>query len=460
MATLGATPRDYNAEFEFYSNSFKNYENQFLNQKSDLAQAFPVISQLFCDPDVLMNSLNRKTNCLTPEEMLDDKIVEAFFEAMPPMQKDNLLASVEKQKNTGELKSQILLAEFLRERASAEPQARAPFETWTRIRYNIWRWATMQKEAAALDVCGAEKPADALPGGLYSAAFYEKVFQCESAVKSNHIALRDQALAALAPLQPGMDEARAQRDLKDEEFSRLSAEFVNVSMQRLSNVGEQGDLTRLFTECVLPLQAAELCSQSISGAVVSSQAAIEQQSAIYLDTVRALILNINGRMALLNDEHAGLAAEIERVRAEQSTFMVQNNIEALQLQKSDLEQQLAATQAAISQMNASHANLNGDLASSNENLSVLQREAQDLTEQLHLAVNEIREILPSYEPHCAKIRPGVSQLQELDSKLFALLAPGTEAPLAPVVYSSCQMQELEKYLPPAVARKMTLPPVP
>ncbi len=452
IAKTGAVTRDYKWEFDFHSNMYNAIETQFVEIVELSKRDGSLISAILCHPNVLKDEKNRTQPCLTVDDILDEKIVENFLSTLPPKDVDVLLGTVPRPWNKDQSKTQILVSKYQGELARPSARLQEMVDAWGALRQVIWRWVTMQKKAKALDVCEDRDTAAALfATATYSREFYDKVITCERAEVQTHKARKKELLSTLAATTAAITQANASFQQADEAYDVASQDFVNGSMARLKEIPALTRQTRIMTTCLLPLENAEECASAVDE-ITSGKLTAEAQGQ-YVGLVQALVSHIYSRITLLGQENAVAVSEIQRLDQERAAYVATNNVTPLLEKRDQLKLQIQTSQTELAELVSAQKQNTESLATAQKDVSTFKTEAQALIAELTTITTAIKGTLPALMPFCARILPHTHRIHQMDVELFALV--NTTPPAQAKKYSSCEIPNLENYIPAPGALELT-----
>lgn len=451
-----ATPeavRDYKWEFEFHSNVYNRHEAEFVNIADIMKRQGSLISAILCHPNVLKDEKNRTQPCLTVDDILDEKIVDNFLSTLPPKEVDELLGTVPRPWNQEQSKTQLLFAKYESEIANPTARLQELVDSWGAIRQIIWRWVTLQKKAKAFDPCTDRDDAAAtlFSASTYSLEFYNKVIQCERDDVQVHRDRKQQLLQAMAGRQSAIQQAEAAFETANQDYELASQSFINGAVAQLREIPILTEQTDIFTKCLLPLESTEECVDAVDQ--VSSGALARKAQNEYVDLVQALVNHIYGRMTALGQENATVVSEVHRLENERADYVSTNNVTPLLEKRDALKAQIAASQSELLVLTTTLDQKRTVLADSQAEEKALKGEAQALVTELTVTKDKIKAALPTLMPFCARILPYSRRLQMIDVELYEQL--GKAPPAQPKKYSSCQVPNLENYVPAPTALELS-----
>lgn len=439
-----STVRDYKWEFDFHSNAYNHIEAEFLKIVATSKSQGSLISSILCPPSVLKDEKNRKQPCLTVDDVLDEKIVENFLSTLPPKDVDDLLGTVPRPWNQESSKTQLLIGKYESELANPTANLQELVDTWGALRQVIWRWVTLQKKAKALDVCDDREAAAALfASGNYTPEYYNKVIECERVEVLKHKARKKELLDALATSKASIDQAQSAFDSADVAYDTASQEFINGAMAKLKDVPALSDQTQIFSTCLLPLEKPEDCATAI-GDITSGKLAHQAQNE-YTALVQALVSHIHSRMTLMGQENTTAVSEVARLEKERVDYITANNVTPLLEKRDALKLQIESSQTELAALKTTQQQKNSALSTARNDEGTFKTEAQALIAELTATTDKIKSTLPTLMPFCARILPYTHRLQQIDAALYVQMKFPT--PNRPTKYSSCQIPNLENYIP-------------
>lgn len=439
--------RDDDGEYNYHESRYYAAEKEFLaNLEKAKSVGQSVIAAVICKPDVFMDANNRKTPCLAADDALDATMVESFFNSLPTENLNALMVNVQKPWQQDVSKTQILIDRFHNELNQATPELQAVLDVWGQLRHIIWRWVEMQKAGDGFSVCTDPKAIDVFKDNVYSEAFYETIFKCQKAAVEVHEANKATILASLQQTDTVINNSFASFDSADQEFANLSVTFVTSAMAKIKTVSEQMDFTKLFSACALPLEKVEDCALTLTTGVSESQTKIATEELAYVDITKALVMSINFQTTQLVQENANLVSSVATIDQNKATYTTNNNLEVLMSRQEELKIKLANVESQITDLTKKESEKKSQLATLAQTEVLLRDEASQLATQIQNSMAQIKALLPAYQPYCSAILPSSNRLQEIDASIYEVLGQEFKAADSKV-YSSCQMPNLENYIP-------------
>jgi hypothetical protein len=439
--------RDYNGEFDTHAALYDKSQTDFMSLVEKARQGgASLFASVLCNPNVLMDEKNRTRPCLTIDEILNEKISDNFFMGLAPKDLDGFLTEVQKPWTLESSKSQILIDRLKNEISQPTENLQVMVDAWGSLRHIIWRWVTMQKEASAFDVCPDPKPTSLYQDKIFTAEFYEKVFQCEKSEVVVHQQARDAALVAFNETQTTIDQANQVYEQADAEFSTYSDIFMINADKKIKSVSENANFSQLFTSCLLPMERAEACSASLETSVTEATNKLSQEQAAYEDMTRALFLNIKARLNILSNETSSIVAQTQQLQQGKLDYIAQNGIDILTANKASIKSRLEQITQQISDLLKAQNEQAASLAAATRQESLLRGEAKNLVAEIQTVSSQIAGLLPKFQPFCTAILPSSEKMQSIDSQVYTLFGKST-VDIQTKLYSSCQMPSLDHFIP-------------
>lgn len=437
--------RQFDPEFDFHSSIFTTAQAEFdalLNQaKGGPASLF---ASILCPPSVLVDPSSRVRSCLTVDDAVDSKLSEYFFYNLPPESLEALLGQVAKPWDQDASKADLLWNQFQSEVTLNSAELNQLVSKWSEIRFIIWRWDRMQAEADAFAPCPDPKPLELFADKTYSAAFYERVFQCQQGDLAAHQAERDRLIAALGDAKNRLDQAFLSFDQTDLEFDAVSRHFVQNALTSLVGTASP-DLANVLSICILPLKDAQACAASVQSGVVAIDARLASEQSAYLELAKALVLNIRSRVAVLTEENRSAVEQAESLRQAKSEYLANNGVDALLVTRTQLEARLAATKSQLAAMLVTQQQRVVQRGTKAEEEFKLRESTAQLASEVQTIMGEIKSLLPVLNELCAPIMSSLDSVAKIDIALRQLIAPG-QAATVEKMYSSCQMPSLDGFI--------------
>lgn len=404
--------RDYETEFSFYEKIYERYQLAF-SQLLEAAKSKGslLMAQVVCEPSVLLNPDQSRRSCLMLDELLDDSLREAFVNNLSPKDLDLLLNNVPTPW-VNDLSKTELVARQLQDEIKSSQELSMMESSWLDLRHIIWRWSTMQKEASALDVCEDPARKDIFSSGLYTSQYYEFVFQCEQQRMVALVTKKSEVTQKM--IVSSLDVVAANDDYKkqDQEFSKASEVFVSQSLGQIKTAQSEAVLSAIFTSCLIPLESAETCAQSIEGEL--------QKTTIFEQKAMELVLNIQSRVLLLDAETKGFIEQVKIVEDSKQQFMVANNIAPLFARQSEIQNQMAEIEKQVADLQQLQAGQNQALTKTNEErLALLERE-KALVAELTMVTLQTESVKFQQKDYCKSREIMRDQLLAIDDQLFQL----------------------------------------
>lgn len=437
--------RKYEPEFDFVEQAFKTSVSEFNSiQTRAEAGSLPVLTGILCPPGAITDPSLKKRSCLNFDEAMDARIAETFVNELSPSDLDRLVGHVQKPWNESESKVDLIWSRLRQEIDQPSAELTEMLAKWTEIRFLVWRWSTMQKKADAFAPCAEPKPVELFSGELYSQAYYDRVFQCQREETASHQANRERLIAALADAKGRQEQAYLSFDQADADFDQVSRDFVSRSISGLDSFSQALDMSPVISLCVIPLKDAENCGTAVRNSVVLADQTLTQETNIYLDLAKTLILNINGRIAVLAADNQAVVDQTIVQRQVLSDYMVQNGVDQMIAARDTLVKKLADLEAQLQTLSTAKSKQLADLASSDQMEFRLREEAGILVQSIQSAKTDIQARMPELNAFCAPILENLGVARQADGVLRDLIAPGTQA-RTEELYSSCEMPDLAAF---------------
>ncbi len=440
---LAQEKRDYNVEFDLHAEAYQKAEDKFLASLSKIQFSLPLTSQILCKPEILLAADAKKSPCLFVDQIQDEKTVEAFFFNLSPQNLQSLLGNPAVPWSEPFTKTEIALR-TLRSEISGTGFAEIK-SSWAELRFVIWRWTTLQKEASAFEVCPERLKEAQFNDSNYSGAFYQAAYSCElEQQNAKLVELQDLRFSVLR-LEGDLRTKNTRFETLDRLFVDRSSQFISDSIQKLEQIKDEEDLKRFFEACQIPMEQAEICELSMSTRLEQLTTQIASEKSIYAELTAALVhqikaktLEFSGSLKTLRDEAKGYAEQ-------EATYSAENRV-AYWI---SLRDELQAKERELGEVIHSLKNqviLNKDgLKQSEQTEIVLRLEAVRMGQDLAAVTKRIQQLLPEFETYCEQVRPLSAQLRLLDQELYSLAA--VEAPRGQALYSSCEQPGLESFSP-------------
>lgn len=412
LQNQNSSPRDYDVEFSFYESLYDQYQSKFsgLLQKAK-SQGSLLMAQVICEPSVLLNPDQTRRSCLLFDELLNDSLRDAFVNNLAPKDLDLLLNNVPTPWSNDLSKTEIVARQLVKD-IETSSELSSLDSAWLDLRHVIWRWSTMQKEAAALDVCEDAAAKNIFADGLYSSAYYETVFLCEQKQMEKLYQNKTQVTQQLISISLDVVVANDEYKKLDQEYSRASEEFVSRSMNKLSSAKSEAVLSAIFATCVLPLESAEQCAQAVEGEL--------QKTSLFEQKTIEMVANIRGRANILAAETQNLMDQVKSTEDSKQQFMVTNSILPLMERKNQIQSQLAEIEKQVVSLEQTRKSQDQALTITGSERQALIEKEKKLVAQLTMVSLQIESLKFEQKDYCKSREIVRDQLLALDSQLFEL----------------------------------------